>query len=313
MRTVLFASDEFAREPLERLAASRHEILAVVSRPDKPAGRGRKPASTAAVTAARAMGLDVWQPSDLGPDTFMPFIGGVDWEAGVVVAYGGRIPPWLLEMPPRGFVNLHPSLLPRYRGAAPVQRAIMNGASITGVTTILMDEELDSGDILRHHETPVEGDETAGELEAQLSHAGAKLLVETLDALEEGLLEPIGQEEDKVTYAPPLDPAEAQIDWRLPAEEIARRVRAMNPEPGAWTCFRGRRVKIWSAHVTDVPPEGEPGTIMNLGKEGFVVNTGTAALQLVTMQPEGRRRMSAAEFSRGQRLGIEDRFTRDGQ
>lgn len=313
MRTVFFASDEFAREPLERLAASRHEVLAVVSRPDRPAGRGQIRSSTPAVDSARQLGIEVWQPEDLKPESFMPFIGGLDWDAGVVVAYGGLIPLWLLDMPPRGFVNLHPSLLPRYRGASPVERAIMNGASITGVTTILMNEQLDAGDILQHREVPIEGEETAGELRSQLSHLGAGLMVQTLDALEDGLMTPVKQEEDKVTLAPPLTPAEAEIDWARPAEEIVRLIRAMNPDPGAWTHFRDKRVKIWVAHVTEVPQEGDTGSIMNLGKEGFIVNTGTTGVQVATLQPEGRNRMTAPEFSRGQRIGLDESFTRVGQ
>jgi methionyl-tRNA formyltransferase len=185
----------------------------------------------------------------------------------------------------------------------------MNGANITGVTTILMSEKLDAGDILMHQEEPIYDDDTCGTLKERLSRDGARVLVKTLDGLEGGELEAVPQEEDKATYAPPIKSSEGNIDWAQPAERIDRLVRSMNPEPGAFTFFREKRLKIWSVRLTDVPPEDEPGTLMNMGKEGFLVNTGTTCLQVVTLQPEGRSRMSAGEFSRGHRLLIGERFT----
>lgn len=308
MRVLFFASDSFAIEPLEKLAASTHSVLALVSRPDRPAGRGLRTVPTPAVTKARELGIEVWQPENLSRQCFGGFVDGVEWDAGVVVAFGGLIPRWLLDVPPLGFINLHPSLLPRYRGAAPIERALMNGASITGVTTIMMNERLDTGDILEHQEVPIYDDDNSGVLGARLSHAGAGVLAATLDDIEAGAASPVAQEEDKATYAPPLKAPDAEIDWDRPAESIDRLVRAMNPSPGAYTWFRGKRVKIWAAHVTEVPPEDEPGTIMNLGKEGFLVNTGSTGIQIVTLQPEGKNRMGAPEFSRGQRLLIAERF-----
>jgi methionyl-tRNA formyltransferase len=313
LRVLFFASDSFAFEPLEKLLEGRHSVLAVVSRPDRPAGRGLRQVPTPAVERARDLGLEVWQPENLTKQCFGGFIDGLEWDAGVVVAYGGLIPRWLLDTPPRGFINLHPSLLPRYRGAAPVERALMNGSSITGVTTMIMNERLDAGDILEHLEVPVNEDDTAGTLQARLAHAGAVLLVATLDDVEDGRASPVGQEEENATYAPPVKAADAEIDWSAPAESIDRLVRAMTPGPGAHTWFRGKRVKMWAVHVTEVPPEDEPGTIMNLGKEGFIVNTGSTGLQVATLQPEGKNRMSAAEFSRGQRLLLAERFTGGGE
>jgi methionyl-tRNA formyltransferase len=311
LRVLFFASDSFALEPLERLLESSHSILAVVSRPDRPAGRGLRKAPTPVVERARESNLDIWQPENLTMQCFSGFLAGLDWDAGVVVAYGGLIPRWLLDTPPRGFINLHPSLLPRYRGAAPVERALMNGSSITGVTTMVMNERLDAGDILEHHEVPINEDDTAGTLKGTLAHAGAALLVATLDDIEAGNASPVPQEEDKATYASPIMAADSRVEWSAPAESIDRLVRAMTPGPGAYTWFRGKRVKLWAVHVTEVPPEDEPGTIMNLGKEGFIVNTGTTGLQVVTLQPEGKNRMTAAEFTRGQRLLPAERFTAD--
>jgi methionyl-tRNA formyltransferase len=309
LKVIFFGSDHFALEPLNVLLASRHEVHGVVGRPDRPAGRGLKTVSTAVVDRAASLGLEVCQPEDLSEDCFASTAEEFSWDVGVVVGYGGLIPQWLLGLPRFGFVNVHPSLLPRYRGAAPVERALMNGASITGVTTIRMNEQVDAGDILIHQETPISEEDTAGTLSQRLSHIGARLLVETLDAIEEGGVEPVRQDEDKATYAPPVEQDEGNISWELPAERIDRLVRALDPTPGAYTFFRGKRLKIWAVHVTDVPPEDEAGTLMNMGKEGFLVNTGTSCIEVVTVQPEGKKRMSAAEFSRGQRLLIGERFT----
>ncbi|PKQ28213.1 MAG: methionyl-tRNA formyltransferase [Candidatus Anoxymicrobium japonicum] len=311
MKLLFFASHRFAIESLELLLASRHEVIAVVGRPDMPSGRGLDPAPTPAVEEALARGLKLMQPENLSRECFSAFVEALEWDAGIVVAYGGLIPQWLLETPRFGFINLHPSLLPRYRGAAPIQRAIMNGASITGVTTIRMNEVLDAGDILMHSEARIGEDDRTGTLRDRLARIGSRVLLATIDNVEDGNVTPVAQEEDKATYAAPVLPSEVRIDWNSSAEAIDRLVRAMDPAPGAFSYFRGRRVKIWDAHVTDVPPEDEPGTIINLGKEGFMVNTGTTGLQPVKLQPEGKNRMSAAEFSRGQRLLPSERFTSD--
>lgn len=310
MRLIFFGSDSFAVPSLERLdACAGHSVEAVVGRPDAPAGRGLRTGPTPLVQKARELSLEVIQPERLDRATFSATADTVQWDAGVVVAYGALIPRWLLDVPARGFVNLHPSLLPRYRGAAPVERALMNGASITGVTTIMMNERLDAGGILMHEEEPIYEDDTTGKLKERLAAIGARGLEKTLDALEADGVEPVPQEEDKATYAPSVASVEGNIDWSLPAESVDRMVRALNPSPGAFTYFRGKRAKIWSARPTEVPPEDRPGTLMNMGKEGFLVNTGTDCVQVVTIQPEGKSRMSAGEFSRGSRLLIGERFT----
>ena len=309
MRVVFFGSGRLAIESLEMVCSSLHQVVGVVGRPDRLAGRGLKPAATAVVARAREMGLELWQPHSLSQGAIPELADSSSFDAGVVVAFGELLPPWMLSVPRFGYVNLHPSLLPRYRGAAPVERAIMNGATITGVTTIRMNERLDAGDILLHQEEPINDDDTAETLAERLGHIGARLLVNTLNALDSNGVEPVPQEEDKATYAPALRPEHSEIEWSHPAENIDRLVRALNPAPGAYTVFRGRRVKLWSVQITDVPQEDEPGTLMNMGKEGFLVNTGTSCLRVVCLQPEGRRRMSAGEFSRGQRLLIGERFS----
>lgn len=310
MRALFFGSDAFAEMPLRTLLDSAHETVGVVSRPDMPAGRGRTASATPVSVMAAALGMDLWKPEALDDERFRRTLEGLDWDIGALVAYGALVPQWLLDVPARGFVNLHPSLLPRYRGAAPVRRAIMGGASITGVTTMQMTTRLDAGDILMHREMPIRDEDTAGTLAASLSHAGARLLLETLDALQEDTVTPVAQEEDKATEAPPVTVAEGDIDWARPAEEIWRLVRALNPEPGAYTFFRGKRVKVWETHLADVPPEDDPATLMLVGKEGLLVNTGSTCLQIDVVQPEGRQRMSAGEFTRGQRILIDERFSR---
>ena len=311
MRVLYFGSDEFALDSLVRLAESGHLLVRVVGKPDRPSGRGLRPLPTPVIEKARDMSLSLWQPERLEKAELSDAINGQQWDVGVVVAYGGIIPAWLLSLPPFGFVNVHPSLLPRYRGAAPVERAIMNGASITGVTTIKLNERLDAGDLLLHQEEPIYEDDTAGTLRRRLARMGAALLVDTLDGLEAGSIEAVPQEEDKATDAPPIRSAEGNVDWQQPAENLDRLVRALNPEPGAYTFFRGKRIKIWSTRVTDVPQESEPGTILNMGKEGFLVYTGSTCLQPVLLQPEGKLRMGAAEFSRGQRITGGESFTRE--
>jgi methionyl-tRNA formyltransferase len=311
LRALFFGSDEFALDSLELLMESRHPLVGVVGKPDRPAGRGLRPFPTAVVEKARGMPLDVWQPESLDEAELSGIVKERQWDVGVVVAYGGLIPVWLLSLPPFGFVNVHPSLLPRYRGAAPVERAIMNGASITGVTTIKMNERLDAGDILLHREERIYDDDTAATLRQRLARTGASLLLDTLDGLEDGSIEGVLQEEDKATEAPPIRSEEGNIDWREPEESLDRLVRALNPEPGAYTFFRGKRIKIWLTRVTDVPQGNEPGTIQNTGKEGFLVNTGTSCLQPILLQPEGKSRMGDAEFSRGQRITSGESFTRE--
>ena len=309
LRLVFFGSDGFALVPLTKLVDGPHTIEMVVTRPDRPAGRGLKLVETPVSELATRLGITIFKPESLRVDDFSDECSNVEWDAGVVVAFGGLLPKWLLEKPRLGIVNLHPSLLPRNRGGAPVERALMDGASVTGVTTIAMNERLDAGPILMHAEEPIYADDTAGMLRDRLAVLGAKVLERTLDELERGDLEPVSQEEDKVTFAPLISTSEGNIDWNHSAERIDRLVRALNPEPGAYTFFRGRRIKMWRVRLTDVPQEDEPGTIMNMGKEGFFINTSTVCIQPLLLQPEGKQKMTAGEFSRGQRLEIGERFT----
>lgn len=308
LQIIFFGSDLFAVEPLERILATHHRVMCVVGRPDRPSGRGRRLTPTPLVERSLELGIELQRPErlDHALEEKLPL---EEFDIGVVVAYGELVPAWLIDKAPCGFVNLHPSLLPRYRGAAPVERAIMEGASITGITTIEMSEKLDAGDIIKHREVPLDGDETAGNLSRELSHVGAALLVETLDAMEDGSARRVPQDEANATYAPAISAEEGNIDWSAPAEKVDRLVRALDPSPGAYTHFRGTRLKILKVRLTDVPTEDEPGTIMAMGKEGFLVNTSSGCVQVLSVKPAGKKKMSSGEFSRGQRISIGEKFT----
>ncbi len=310
MKAIFFGSGIFAVSPLkEILNSDRHEIIAVVGKRDRPAGRGLKLTSTPVVQFAMDSGLKLFQPENLQPETLEELIE-LDWNVAVVAEYGEILPRWLLDLQERIFINIHPSLLPRLRGPAPIERAILNGCTITGVTTILMSEKVDCGDVLMSAEEPIFEHDTTGTLRERLSKIASRLVIDTLDGLESGTLTPVKQKEEMASYAPAITQEEANIDWTAPAEYIDRLTRALDPDTGAYTFFRGRRIKIWSVKVTDVLQVGQPGMLTNMGREEFFVNTGTYCVQIMSLQPEGKRRMSWAEFARGQRVQTGEIFTR---
>jgi methionyl-tRNA formyltransferase len=309
LKVLYFGSDFFSIVPLEAIAGSVHELSGVVTTPDRPSGRGLELAPTPVAERSNQIGVPLFKPERLSEGELRAQFAGTGFDIGIAVAYGLVIPNWLLESAHYGFINLHPSLLPRLRGASPVQSALISGANITGVTTIQMDDGLDTGDILLHVEEPISEEDTTGTLSKRLSHLGSKLLLDTLAGLESGTVRPVPQEDEKATYAPPLSREDARIDWKRTAEQVNRLIRAMNPSPGAYSFFRGKRVKLWKALVTDVPQEDVPGTVMEMGKEGFLVNTTTTCIHVLKVQPEGKKTMSGAEFSRGQRFDIGESFT----
>lgn len=309
LKVVFFGSGEFAIEPLRHLLESSHQVVLVVGPVARARGRGLKAAFTPLVQFAKDSSLPLLQPEDLESEETLNFFSRLEFDAGVVADYGRLIPSQLFRIPHYGFVNLHPSLLPRYRGSAPIQRAIIDGADITGVTTILINERLDAGDILLSQEVEIGERDTAGTLRDLLSSRGARLLVKTLDGLENGEIKPLLQDEEMATYAPPITPQESNIDWSKPAGEIERLVRALNPKPIAYTFFRERRLKIYEVALTDVPSEGAPGTILDSSEAGLFVNCADDCLRIVSLQLEGKKRMSAREFFRGARIVLGERFT----
>lgn len=310
MRLVFCGTPAFALPSLKALLASRHEVLGVVTQPDRPKGRHRRLTPPPVKELAHSAGLTVWQPESLQDREFVSLLQGLRLDALVVVAYGKILPAPVLDLPRRGCINLHASLLPRYRGAAPIHWAIINGERETGVTTMFMAPRLDAGDIILQRAVAIAPRETAGQLHDRLADLGAGLLVETLDLIEKGKAPRRPQEEALATYAPPLKPEDEKIDWQWPAEAVFNRVRGLNPWPGAYAVWQGRRLKIWWAEP-GTRPAGKfaPGEVLGCGTEGIEVACGDGqAVVIKELQPEGKGVMSAAAFLRGYCLKPGDKF-----
>lgn len=324
MRILFFGTSEFAVPILRKLAsagagsADDPKIVAVVTQPDRPRGRGLRPAPSPVKVAAAELGLPVLQPPRVRAASFLAAARDLAPDVLVLAAFGQIIPQALLDLPPMGPINVHASLLPAYRGAAPIQRAIMNGEEWTGVTTMWMDASLDTGDILLQRAIPIDAEDTAGTLAQKLAELGADLTLETLDLLRQGACPRQPQDHSAATYAPALTAEDARIPWTDEARRINDRIRALNPAPGAWTFFRGRRIKIWKARPSALPlgdhaqaegPAAEPGRVAGVAPEGPEVETGRGRLVLLEVQPEGGRRMTGGEWARGARIQAGDRFT----
>jgi methionyl-tRNA formyltransferase len=313
---ILFAGTPATALPsLEALLASPHEVIAVLTRPDAPAGRGRRETRSPVAVRATELGIETLQPRRPAEPEFQQRLIGLAPDAAAIVAYGALIPQAALDVPAHGWVNLHFSLLPAWRGAAPVQHAILHGDEITGATTFVLEAGLDTGPVLGVLTEPIRRDDTAGSLLDRLSHAGAGLLANTLDGLAAGLLEAVPQPTDGVSLAPKITPDDARVDWSAPARHIDRLIRACSPSPGSWTTLRGRRVKLGSVRVPDVSagdvstagPTLAPGEIAISGPVAFV-GTATTAVLLGAVQPEGKAPMPALDWLRGVRLGSGEGF-----
>jgi methionyl-tRNA formyltransferase len=309
VRVVYLGTPAAAVPPLEALLASAHQVVAVVTRPDRPRDRrGGTPLPSPVKLAARAAGVPVLEPPG-GRDPELPGrLAATGADIGVACAFGYLLPEPVLAALPRGIVNLHFSLLPAYRGAAPVQRALLDGVEVTGVTTFLIDAGMDTGPMLLAAEVPVHDGEDAGALTARLAEVGARLVVETLDALEAGQVEPRPQPEAGASLAPKVSGSEARLDFTRPAGRVADAVRAFTPAPGAWTTHRGRRLKVLRAAPADPAPGPalDPGRLRVDARGRLLVGTGDRPLELLELRPEGRRAMSGAEFARGARLGPDE-------
>jgi methionyl-tRNA formyltransferase len=305
MNVVFFATPEFAMPILERLVASSHEIVLVVSRPDKPVGRHQVLTAPPVVEAARSLGLEVVQPKSLKGDDAAQALAASAADVAVVVAYGKLIPAELLAIPRHGFVNLHPSLLPRHRGPSPIQWALVCGDRATGVTTMQLDEGMDTGPILLQERVPIDDAETAEMLAPRLAAIGADLVVRTLDGLEQGTITPRPQPEDGVNTTPMLRRNFAKVDWSMPARQLVNRLRGFTPWPGLYTSFRGGRLKIFGLEEVKPAPSGDeaPGTVLAADDTGIVIRCGRAtAARLTELQREGRRRMPVDAFLIGERV-----------
>jgi methionyl-tRNA formyltransferase len=308
VRLVFAGTPSVAVPSLRAIVESgRHDVVAVVTRPDKPAGRGRAVRTSPVKDLAEQLDLPVLQPSRPGDDGFLRLLRDLAPDCCPVVAYGALLPRTALDVPSHGWVNLHFSLLPAWRGAAPVQHAILAGDEITGATTFLIEEGLDSGPVFGMVTTEIGARDTAGMLLDRLADDGAGLLLTTLDGIADGSLQPRPQPSDGVSTAGKLTPADARIDWLVPALRVDRVVRACTPAPGAWTTFRGKRLKLAPVDVTDSSNDLGPGAIRVDG-DAVLVGTASTPVRLGAVQPEGRAGMPAGAWARGVRLTVDDGF-----
>ena len=305
MKVVFFGTPDFAVPTLERLVASDHEVVLVVSRPDRPVGRKQVLTAPPVIEVARDHHIEYIQPPKLKSKGVGPVLSDCGADVAVVVAYGKLIPAALLEVPAHGFVNLHPSLLPRHRGPSPIQWSLVCGDRATGVTTMLLDEGMDTGPILLQQRVPIEDGETAEMLAPRLADLGADLIVRTLDELEAGTANPRPQPSDGVNTTPMLRRNFAKVDWSMPARQLVNRLRGFTPWPGLYTKFRGGRLKIFGLEEVKPPPKGDEdhGTVLDASEDGIVVRAGRgSAVKITEVQREGRRRMPVDAFLIGERV-----------
>jgi methionyl-tRNA formyltransferase len=302
MRVVFLGSGRFAIPALEALLAAGHEVAAVVTQPDKEKGRGRALAPPPLKPVALGHGLEVLQPRRIKAPEALETLRGLRPDVQVVVAYGQILPRAVIDLAPRGTVNVHGSVLPRYRGAAPVQWAIVNGETETGVSTMLIDEGMDTGPVLLTRKEPIRSSDTAPELEDRLARLGADLLVETLVGLQAGTVSPVPQDAALATYAPLIRKEDGRLEWTEPAAAIERRVRGFHPWPGVVTTVGERELKVLRARL-EPDGAGEPGVVTAVDRDGIVVACGEGTrLRLIEVQPESRKPMPAAAFAAGARI-----------
>lgn len=307
MKIIFAGTPAFAAHSLEALLEAGHKIVLVLTQPDRPAGRGMQVMASAVKTLAQQHGLTLLQPHSLKQPELDAQLAATGADVMIVAAYGLILPATILNIPRLGCFNIHASLLPRWRGAAPIQRAILAGDRETGITIMQMDQGLDTGAMLLQRSIPIAPDDTAQTLHDKLALMGAHCIVEVLTLLQQGELVATAQDETVTSYAPKLEKTEAEIDWRLDAEQINRAVRAFNPHPGAHSQVRGIPLKIWQAEVA-ASTAGNPGEVIATGREGITVVCGNGTLLLKMVQKPGGKRMSAAEFLAGYPLQPGNRF-----
>lgn len=298
MKIVFMGTPDFAVPTLEALVKGGHEVMAAVTQPDKPKGRGKAVLMTPVKEKALEYSIPVYQPAKVQDEEFVELLAKMDPDAIVVVAFGQILPKALLEIPKYGCVNVHGSLLPKYRGAAPIQWAVIDGEAVSGVTTMRMDEGLDTGDILEVREIPLDKKETGGSLFNKLSILGGELILSTLEKLENGSIERTPQGESTTSYAKMLDKSMGEIDWEKSAVQIERLIRGLNPWPSAYTFLKGKSLKIWAADVVKGEGAGTFGRVKK-EKDRLLVETGDGFLSIAELQLEGKKRMDTAAFLRG--------------
>jgi len=313
MNVVFMGTPEFACPPLQALADSHHNLVAVVTAPDKPAGRGHR--LTACQVKLTAMHLDVplFQPENLRDPDFIDAIKAVEADVFVVIAFR-ILPKKLYSIPSRGAINIHGSLLPKYRGAAPVQHALLNGETETGLTSFFLKKQVDQGDMIHQVSTEIYPDENYTSLAGRLAHLSARFLLETLEKIEQPGFTPMVQDDSRATPAPKIYPEQGRIDWIRPGHDIHNLIRAFSEKPGAFTFMNGMQIKILgsSMGVPESVPELDPGKLFYINKQLFV-GTGDTPLRLTTVQPQGKRAIDAPSFVNGYRITNETTFTQEGK
>lgn len=312
MRLVFAGTPWEALPSVDALLASEHEVVAAVTRPDAPAGRGRRLASSPVARRAEQVGIEAVKPDSARDPGFARRLRELAPDACPMVAYGALLPPEVLAIPRHGWINLHFSVLPAWRGAAPVQHTVLHGDEVAGASTFQVEEGMDTGPVCGVVTERVDPTDTSGDLLARLADSGARLLVSTLDGIEAGTLHPCPQPQEGVSYAPKLGPQDARIDWSRPAAAVDRLVRACTPAPGAWTEFRGERLKLGPVRPAPEDADGD-GDVLERGRlhvqRGHVLaGTGTEPVELGQVQPEGKRSMPAADWARGLRVSASDRL-----
>ncbi|MFN3921189.1 MAG: methionyl-tRNA formyltransferase [Caldimicrobium sp.] len=305
-RTLFFGTPEFVL-PVLNFLWEKEILLGVVTQPDKPKGRGLEPTPSPVKTWALEHNLKILEPAKLKEETFLLTLKEINPDLIVVFAYGKILPKEVLEIPKEGCWNIHLSLLPKYRGASPVQWALLNGEKETGVTIMLMDEGMDTGPILLQKKLPIEDDDTTPILLKKLGNLSAEALKEALSLYKKGKLEPIPQPQEEVSYAPLIKKEDGLVNFRDPAELIVRKIKAFTPWPGIFTFFKGKILKIHSAEVKDLDPQGKtPGEILKIEKEGLYIVTSSKVLLLKEVQLEGKKKISAYDFAQGFHLKVGD-------
>jgi methionyl-tRNA formyltransferase len=310
LKLVFCGTPAFAVPSLRALLADSYfQVAAVVTQPDRPRGRGKKTASSPVKDAALEAGVPVYQPEKIKSESSLDYFKRLAPDVVVIIAYGQIIPAALIAIPRLGWVNLHGSLLPKYRGAAPINWAIINGEKVTGLTTMQIDAGLDTGPLLLKYQTGIGPDETAPDLYGQLAEAGAPLIAETLKKLDQGEITATPQDNSQATLAPPLKKEDGRIDWFLPAPKIYNRIRGLQPWPGAFTTFRGATCRIWGKPLKPVSAGGMPGIILPTQEDGLLaICGGSTVLHVEQVQIEGRNRISDREFMNGARIAPGEHF-----
>lgn len=302
MKVVFMGTPDFSVPTLEEIIKAGHEVIGVITQPDKPKGRGKLVAYPPVKEKAMEYNIPIFQPAKLRDESFVEVLKELAPEVIVVVAFGQILPKSILDIPKYGCINVHASLLPKYRGAAPIQWSIIDGEKNTGITTMFMDVGLDTGDMLLQAKTAIDPEETGGSLHDKLSLIGGALLVETLERLEAKTLQRIKQDDSKSNYVKVLDKGLGVIDFNKSAIEIERLIRGLNPWPSAYTSLDEKTLKIWKAKVLDGVYKGTPGEIIDVTKDEIIVLSGQGALSILELQLEGKKRMNADQFLRGYQI-----------